>query len=66
MPSAVLNSSAISRLDYDDKANVLVVHFTSGRQQTFERIEPALYAAFVSSPSAGKFFHENIRNRQDQ
>lgn len=65
MPTAQLNSSAIRQLDYDEKSKTLLVHFTSGTTQKFTGIEPQTYAAFVASPSAGRFYHEHIKGRSE-
>lgn len=65
MPSVTLNSSAIRQLDYDDKLQSLLVHFTSGATQQFTDIDPQTYAAFAASPSPGRFYHEHIKTREE-
>jgi len=65
MPSAQLNSSAIRQLDYDDKQKTLLIHFASGKTQQVAGVEPATYAAFVASPSPGRFYHEHIKGHAE-
>lgn len=63
MPTAQLNSSAIRQLDYDDKQKTLLIHFASGKTQQVSAIDPQTYAAFVASPSPGRFYHEHIKGQ---
>lgn len=58
--SATPQSTAISRIEFDDVRGQITVTFTKGGTIT-EPCDRATYEAFKLAPSAGKFFNERLR-----
>lgn len=54
-------SSNIARLHYDAETAVLKIEFRSGKTYSYEDIPYDIFNAFVSAPSAGKFFNTTIK-----
>jgi len=62
MPS--VDSSAISRIDYDEGSQRLYVTFRdSGETYTYYRVLKAIYDEFLRAPSQGIYFNDRIKNR---
>lgn len=55
-------SSAIERIEWDDESEELTVTFKSGGDYVFEGVPEATFAAFCSAPSAGAFYHSQIKD----
>lgn len=60
---ANLNSSAFSSAQYDDETQELEVTWRSGQTYTLQGVPPDVYAAFVSSPSPGSFWHSVLKDQ---
>ncbi|GJM03513.1 MAG: hypothetical protein DHS20C08_20140 [Rhodomicrobium sp.] len=58
-----LNSSAINYVNYDPVSKVLSISFRSGRTYDFYGVPECVYEGLLAAPSAGKFFHDNIRDQ---
>lgn len=58
-----LQSSAIRSLDYDPESRLLTITFTNGSTETVSA-DYETFKAFASAPSAGGFYHSNIRGRR--
>lgn len=56
-----MKSSNIAAIAYDPDTKTLEVEFTNGNRYQYEGVSPATFAAFQSAPSAGTFFHANVR-----
>lgn len=54
-------SSNIARLKYDEQQAKLYVEFRSGKTYEYTDVPYDIYNAFVSAPSAGKFFNSTIK-----
>lgn len=55
-------SSDIASISYHEPSQHLTVIFLrGGRMYAYEGIPRDVYAAFITAPSAGKFFHEQIK-----
>jgi hypothetical protein len=54
-------SSNIARLKYDDKQGILDVEFRSGKTYRYSNVPYDIWNAFISAPSAGKFFNSTIK-----
>ncbi len=62
MPSVI--SSAIARIEHDPATDDLRVWFhESGGPYTYVGVPAGVYRAFLASPSKGRFFNEEIRDR---
>lgn len=59
----ILNSGAFSSAQYDDETQELEVTWWSGQTYTLQGVPPNVYAAFVSSPSPGSFWHAVLKNQ---
>jgi hypothetical protein len=57
-----INSSNILSAGYDEPSQTLEVEFTSGMIYQYYNISLALFEAFMTSPSKGQFFNQNIKN----
>lgn len=58
-----LVSSNLDSCAYDDETSELDVTFKSGGTWTYTGISPEEYAGLLSAPSAGKYFHQNIKGK---
>lgn len=59
-----VNSSAISRIEYDDNTSTLRIWFVeSGGPYDYRRVPRTLYDRFLSAPSKGSFFNDYIRDQ---
>jgi lysyl-tRNA synthetase class 2 len=56
-------SSNIEDVEYDDSTDTLTVTFTGGDMYDYMNVPAAVYRAFASAPSAGQFFHRQIKGR---
>jgi len=62
--SQSLNSSAISRVGYNEQDQTLTITFLqSGRTYTYYDVPITIYRAITRAGSAGRYFNYNIRNR---
>lgn len=55
-------SSNLCAVGYCEQTRLLEIEFTGGGVYQYERVEPEVYRALVSSAEIGKFFQANIRN----
>jgi len=58
-------SSLIQRVCYDQAQRYLIVGIR-GNYEDFCELPPQAYAGFMTAPSMGRFFKENIRARGDR
>lgn len=58
-----LDSSAIRSASYERHMRRMEVVFNKGTVYEYGSVEPALFRALVNSPSAGRFFQQEIRDR---
>lgn len=61
--SVPLSSSNLASVRYDADAQILEVTFVNGGTFSYQNVELSLYTGLLAAPSAGKYFHANIRNR---
>jgi hypothetical protein len=54
-------SSNIARLKYDPDTAVLSIEFRSGKTYKYADVPYDIFNAFISAPSAGKFFNSTIK-----
>ena len=57
-----VDSSNIASIGYDGEEMVLYVTFNSGRTYWYSDVPYGVWEGFLSAPSMGKYFHQNIRN----
>lgn len=62
--SAQLQSSAISRIEWDDQTHELAVQFTKGSVTTVPDVGKAAFEAFRDSESPGTHWNQNYRSRK--
>ncbi len=63
MRAAKLNSSMISRIAYDEEAEVLSVWFRESGRYCYFGVPRAVYEALRTAASAGRYFNEMIKGR---
>lgn len=56
-----LNSSWLTRAQYDDETQALTVWTSSGQSYEHPGVPENVYQGLVSATSAGTFWHENIK-----
>lgn len=61
--SVPLTSTSIASLAYSPSTGCLDIVFRRRSRYRYSGIPPLLFAAFVASPSKGRFFHAYIRDR---
>lgn len=54
-------STNIARLKYDEQTAELHVEFRSGKTYVYAEVPYDIWNAFISAPSAGKFFNSTIK-----
>jgi hypothetical protein len=59
--STPLESSMLSKAEFNDETNVLSVTFTNGDIWDYNGASPTLYQNLTGAASPGSFFHANIR-----
>ena len=58
------DSTNIAEVAYDAAAKSLEVQFADGGQAyTYQNVPPDVFSAFKQAPSAGSFFHRQVRGR---
>lgn len=57
---AVPGSSSVAAAGYDPDTQELTVNFVSGAQYTYSAVPPGVLEQLLSSPSPGKFVHQNL------
>jgi YD repeat-containing protein len=55
-----VNASTIRSVGYDAARQLLEVEFTSGSIVQYSGVSPEVHRRFMSSPSAGSFFQDQI------
>lgn len=55
------NSSSILAATWDDDSHELTIVFARGRSYVYENVPETVWDGFTSAPSAGQYFHQNIR-----
>jgi hypothetical protein len=58
-----VDSSAILRVAYDDRARRLVVTFVTGRAYAYDDVPRRVYERLMDASSKGRFFNSAIRDR---
>ena len=58
-----LNSSAISRVEYDPGSRQMSIWFRETGLYTYFGVPEAIYLGLISAPSAGRYFNDNIEDR---
>lgn len=61
--SSSLDSSLIKEVGYDPFMEVLTVNFHNGGVYEYIEVPEEVYNDLLEAPSAGKFFHINIKNK---
>ena len=62
MFSMQLKSSNLKSATYDAESKALTVHFRNGNAYRYENVPPKVFQELGLAPSAGKYFHANIRS----
>jgi hypothetical protein len=63
--AVAVNSSHIADVAYNEADQTLIVTWKNGRRYEYTNVPKNLYEEFLSAPSQGKFFNENIRNNYE-
>ncbi len=56
-----LSSSNVSGIHYDKNTETLTVEFTSGGRYAYKGVPEDVYDDFLSAPSPGSFFADNVK-----
>lgn len=59
------DSSVIKHVFYDPKSNTLDVVFSSDKRYRYVGVTPLVFAEFITSESAGKYFNAEIKDRYE-
>ena len=59
----LLRSSTLSRAAYEEETETLDVTFKNGRTYTYEGVPKDVFEGLRDAPSAGQYFHSQIRDR---
>lgn len=57
-----VNSSNINSVGYDIRTKTLRIEFHGGSIYEYYNVPEHVYAALMSAPSHGSYFHQNIKN----
>jgi len=57
-----VQSSNIAQIGYDELESVLYVTFHNGSTYWYSDVPMNIYEGFISAPSAGQYFWQNIRS----
>lgn len=58
-------STFIKYLEYNAQESQLTIGFTDGEEFTYKDVPIQVYQQFLEAPSAGKFFHEYIKDNYE-
>lgn len=58
-----IKSDNLKSVGYDPKTEELDIEFKSGTVYRYFRVPAHIYEALLSAPSAGKYHHQNIKDR---
>ncbi len=56
-------SGFIDQLEFDKDTDTLTITFSDGAKFDYLNVSPATYRNFCLAPSAGQFFHRQIKDR---
>lgn len=59
------NSSNVESLDYDPRAEKLVVHFRSGRSYEYANFPESKWEDIKSSESVGRYIAEHVKGEHE-
>lgn len=59
----VIESSAMSFVDYNKRSRRLTITFTSGSRYVYFDVPASVFEGLLAAPSAGRYFDEHIRDR---
>jgi hypothetical protein len=60
---AYVNSTAISKVEYNASTQMLFVTFVGGKSYTYYSVPAWKYAELMSASSKGTYFNERIRDQ---
>lgn len=60
-----VQSKAIQTIIWDHSNNQLLIKFTDSPLFAYPNAPKSLFEAFIKSPSKGKFYHEQIKNKYE-
>jgi KTSC domain len=61
----LVDSSAVSSIEYDPDRKEMYVTFTSGSRYTYFKVPQDVYENWLAAPSIGEYFSEHIRDRYE-
>jgi hypothetical protein len=62
MREGALSSSNLASYAYDEASQELTIAFTNGNRYLYAGVPSTVVDGLVAAPSAGKYFHANIRS----
>ncbi len=63
MQTTVVESTALSKVAYDDHLRALLIEFRNGTVYQYIDVPDELYQALLSAESKSAFFNQSIRGR---
>ena len=63
MHVAIVESTTLARVGYDEAEGLLQLEFCSGAVYHYFGVPPAVHRALLGAPSKGRYFHHAIRGR---
>jgi lysyl-tRNA synthetase class 2 len=60
-----VESSMMSRVEYDEDTSELDITFKSGKTYRYREVPPDVYSDLLDAESKGEFFNENIKDTFD-
>jgi hypothetical protein len=63
MERTAVKSSNIKSLGYDETTQKLEVEFKAGGLYQYAAVPKGLYERFMSAPSKGRFFDQNVKEK---
>lgn len=58
-----VKSSNLSQVGYDSETSKLHVAFIGGTVYIYSDVPRNIYEEIIVAPSAGKYFHQNVKNK---
>jgi lysyl-tRNA synthetase class 2 len=61
----LVDSSAVSSINYDPDRKEMYVAFRSGSRYTYFKVPQEVYEDWLTAPSIGEYFSEHIRDHYE-
>jgi len=65
MKRVEVSSSMIAAIGYDEQTEAMTVFWNRGTQTDYGNVPKEVFEKFVSAPSVGQFYNQNIKGNQN-